>query len=235
MNGQYRNYMGNSGIYKGIYRQDFERRGTILNPPIPFVVEPSLVDQSPSNVYKINLCDNPKDKDSKVQLRKFFIRDMLTVEDMLHLINDMHTIIDNHPVEFLEMKFNTAKLLMKGEALTNWEICQKKVISQVMVLSKRKNEDSIPIKYECGQTEAAFDLTIKEFMKQYVKLNTVRVQKSYMRYSLFANYKFSVSQTLFRLMQMNEYLPKLTICTDNIKLPDFNIKDILLLIYKPKI
>ena len=56
-----------------------------------------------------------------------------------------------------------------------------------------------------------------------------------MRYSLFANYKFSISQILSHLMQMNEYFPKLTICTDNVKLPDFDIKDILLLMYKPKI
>ena len=68
-----------------------------------------------------------------------------------------------------------------------------------------------------------------------MKLDAVRVQKSYMRYSLFANYKFYVSQTLSYLMQMNEYLPKLTICTDNVKLPDFDIKDILLLMHKLKI
>ena len=130
---------------------------------------------------------------------------------MLHLIDDIHTIIDNRPVELPEMKFNTAKLLIKGEALTNWKMCQKKVTSQVMVSGKWKNEDSTPIKYEHSQTEAAFDLTIKEFIKRYLKLDAVRVQKSYMRYSLFANYKFSISQTLSHLMQMNEYFPKLTI------------------------
>ena len=36
-------------------------------------------------------------------------------------------------------------------------------------------------------------------------------------------------------MQMNKYFLKLTICTDSVKLSNFDIKDILLLMHKPKI
>ena len=124
--------------------------------------------------------------------------------------------------------------MIKGEAKTNWEMCKKKVTSQIMVLKTQKDESGNPIKYEWGVTEAAFHLTTKEFMKRCVKLDVARVQKSCMRYNLFTNYKFSVSQTLSRLMQMNECIPKLTICSDNVKLPDFDMKDIMLLMHKPK-
>jgi len=235
MNTQYRNYTTNAGIYKSIRRFEFERKGTVLNLPIPFVVEPSLVDQSQGNMYKVNLRDNPKDKDSEVQMQKFPIRDMLTVEDLLLLIDDINLVIKYRPVELADMKFTTASMMMKGEAKTNWEMYKKKVTSQIMVSKTRKDEDGNPIKYERGINDTTFDLTIKEFMKRYVKPDAMRVQKSYMRYNLFANYKFSVSQTLSHLMQMNEYIPKLTICSDNVKLPDFNIKDILLLMHKPKL
>ena len=109
MNSQHRNYTGNARIYKGIKRFEFQRKGTVLNPPIPFIVEPSLVDHSPENMCKVNLHVNLKEKESEMQTRKFPIRDMLTVEDLLLLINDANQVIKYHPTELADMKFNTAE------------------------------------------------------------------------------------------------------------------------------
>ena len=119
INSQHRNYTGNTRIYKGIKRFEFECKGTVLNPPIPFVVEPSLVDHSSENMHEVNLCDNPKEKESETQMQKFPVRDILTVEDLLLLIDDINQVIKYCPTELADVKFNAAEMIIKGEAKTN--------------------------------------------------------------------------------------------------------------------
>ena len=54
-----------------------------------------------------------------MQIQKFFICDIMTCEDVMHLLEDIHTIVTNYLVELAAMKFSTMEIMVKGEARAN--------------------------------------------------------------------------------------------------------------------
>ena len=96
-----------------------ESAETMLNLPIPFVVELSLVGKSPGGMSKINLCNNPKDKELESQACNFPIRNVLEGEDTPLLINNICQVIKNCLVELPKIKFTAASAMIKGKVKTN--------------------------------------------------------------------------------------------------------------------
>ena len=81
------------------------------------MIKPSLADKSTINTHKVNLLDEPTNEESEMQMRKFPICDMMTIEDLMHIMHNIDVVITNHPVEFPPMKFSAASMIMKGELL----------------------------------------------------------------------------------------------------------------------
>ena len=203
-----------------------QKRNMIFNPLFSFILELSLVDRVSINLVKVKLKDDLPDSRFETSERHYPIVEQFTIKDLMNFRQDTEEIFKGKGITLGLAKFQYFSMFLKGEAKTNWKTQEDRVVKQQVLHPTNKNKDRSPVITNCRYSIALFILLYKEFLKCYVKYDSVRNQKAYMRYLLEAYNKLSLNQRKTCLYQMNNLIPGLIICTNCTKLPEYELKDI---------